>query len=103
VVITAGLGGSCQEIPAKECDRAVAARTGDGRLVVAYVPSARELSVDLTQLGGTVTARWYDPTSGAYTDAAESPLPNTGTHAFTPPAENADGIGDWVLVLEADE
>ncbi|MEY4579688.1 MAG: hypothetical protein RL701_4391 [Pseudomonadota bacterium] len=102
-VVTAGLGGTCQDIPAKECDRAVAARTGDGRLVVAYMPSVRELNVDMTQLNGTVTARWYDPTSGAYTDSAESPLPNTGTHAFTPPAENTEGVGDWVLVLEADE
>ena len=32
---------------------------------------------------------------------AGSPLPNTGSHMFTPPGPNGDGDGDWVLVLEA--
>jgi len=29
-----------------------------------------------------------------------SPLPNTGKHAFTPPGNNGNGDGDWVLVFE---
>ena len=53
------------------------------------------------RLAGSVTARWYDPTRGTYTTIAGSPLANTGAQRFAPPGNNADGDGDWALVLEA--
>ena len=49
-------------------DHAVAARASDGSFGVAYVPTARS-NVQLSLAGfstGTVRARWYDPTSGAF-------------------------------------
>ena len=55
----------------------------------------------MTALRGTVTARWYDPTSGTYTTLAGSPFPNTTTRAFTTPSANSAGQADWVLVLTA--
>jgi hypothetical protein len=33
---------------------------------MAYMPSAREISVNMSRLAGPVTGRWYDPTSGTY-------------------------------------
>jgi hypothetical protein len=71
-----------------------------GHLAVAFMPTARALTVDMTKMSGPVTARWYDPTTGAYTAVTGSPFPNTGTHAFTPPAgAHTDGATDWILVL----
>ena len=55
--------------------------------------------MELSRLKGPVNAQWYDPTNGAYTTITASPLPNTGTHQFTPPATNNAGDTDWVLVL----
>ncbi|MGH9960248.1 MAG: putative collagen-binding domain-containing protein [Pyrinomonadaceae bacterium] len=77
-----------------------AARTSNGSLVMAYLPSLRTITVDLSKLAGDATARWYDPASGEYRAADNSPLANAGTREFTPPGKNAAGDGDWVLVLE---
>jgi hypothetical protein len=80
---------------------ATTARTGDGKLVMTYLPNARTITVDLTKLAGTATARWYDPTTGAYTNVSGSPLNNSGSQMLAPPlAKHADGYSDWVLVLE---
>jgi hypothetical protein len=81
-------------------DYVTAGRTPDGTLVMAYLPSRRTVTVDMSKLSAAATARWYDPSRGAYTAAEGAPVPNAGKHAFTPPGNNADGDGDWVLVLE---
>jgi hypothetical protein len=83
-------------------DYVPAARTPDGKLVIAYLPGTRAITVDMTQLSGRATARWYDPASGKFQDIPGTPLPNEGTRRFTTPGDNADGPGnaDWVLVLE---
>jgi hypothetical protein len=57
-------------------DDVTAARTPDGRLAMAYVPSARTITVDLGTLGGPVTARCCDPTNGTFTAIDGSPLAN---------------------------
>ena len=77
-----------------------AARTGDGSLVMAYIPSARTLTIDMTRLAGTATARWYDPTNGTYRNVIGSPLVNSGSRQFATPGKNASGDDDWVLLLE---
>jgi hypothetical protein len=81
-------------------DYVTAGRTRDGTLVLAYLPSLRTVTVDMTQLSAPATARWYDPSRGTYKTVQGSPLANAGKHKFTPPGNNADGDGDWVLVLE---
>jgi hypothetical protein len=81
-------------------DYATAEKTPDGSLVVAYLPTIRTVSVDMTTLTGAVSARWYDPSTGTYTSIAGIPFANTGTQQFTPPGNNSAGDGDWVLVLE---
>ena len=81
-------------------DYVTAGRTPDGNLVMAYLPSLRTVTVDMTQLRAPATAHWYDPSRGTYARVEELPLANTGKHKFTPPGTNGDGDGDWVLVLE---
>ena len=84
-------------------DYVTAARTADGRLAIAYLPSARTITVDISKLSGpAVTARWYDPAAGTFPQITGSPFANTGDRQFTPPGNNADGPGndDWVLVLQ---
>ena len=44
-----------------DADYAIAGRATDGSLVAVYMPTAREVTVDLEQLSGTVTTRWVDP------------------------------------------
>ena len=82
-------------------DYVAAAAASDGTLLVAYIPPAHNgaITVDMGAMSGTARARWFDPTSAAYTDG-ETGLANTGTHPFTPPDNNSAGANDWVLVLE---
>ena len=82
-------------------DYVTAARTPDGSLVLAYLPTLRTLTVDLTKLRGRVRARWYDPSRGVYAPIAGAPFANSSTRAFTPPGKDGEGDEDWVLVLEA--
>lgn len=76
-----------------------AARTDDGGLLMAYLPSARVITVDMAQLSGAVLARWYDPTSGTYQNVSDTLIANVGTRQFDPPDANSAGDSDWVLVL----
>jgi Protein of unknown function (DUF4038)/Putative collagen-binding domain of a collagenase len=71
-----------------------AARTMDGRLAMAYLPSAWTITVDLTQMHGPlVDARWFDPGTGKEEFAGLWPV--DATAKFTPRAPH-----DWVLILE---
>jgi len=81
-------------------DYVTAARTPDGSLVMAYMPSLRPLTVNMTKLNGPARARWYDPSRGTYVPIEGSPFPNSRHHMFIPPGNNGDGDGDWVLLLE---
>jgi hypothetical protein len=82
-------------------DYVTAASTPDGKLAVAYVPSSsRAITVDLGTFSGPVTARWYDPTDGAFTTIGDGPFANDGSVTLGAPPTNAAGDNDWVLVLE---
>lgn len=56
----------------------------------------RPLTVDLGKLANGLSAKWFNPATGAYT-AAGGPFANSGSRTFTPPE---GGGGDWVLLLE---
>lgn len=75
-----------------------AARSPDGKLVIAYMERPRATTVNMSKLSGPAKARWFNPATGVYTTIAGSPLPNSGSKVLTPPS---GGQGDWVLVLEA--
>jgi hypothetical protein len=81
-------------------DYATAAKTADGTLGIIYMPTSRTITVDLSTLAGPVNASWYDPSRGTYFAVGGSPLANSGQVSLAPPGPNADGDGDWVLVLE---
>jgi hypothetical protein len=80
-----------------------AARTPDGSLFIAYLPTAHPVTVDMTRLADKVTARWYDPTRGTFQPAVPEVGPESGADTvprdFTPPGPNGAGDGDWVLIL----
>jgi hypothetical protein len=86
-----------------EEDRAVAARSVDGTFALLYLPSDREIAVDLARLAGPeVVAHWYDPAAGRLSEVSGSPFPATRAHRFRPdPDTNSSGFDDWVLILES--
>jgi hypothetical protein len=81
-------------------DYATAARAADGSLVMAYMPTSRTVTVDMSKLSGPAIAHWYDPANSTYIPIAGSPFANSGSRTFTPSGNNSDGDGDWILVLE---
>ena len=99
-VVTAGYGTFSSTGSIGANDYVTAARTPSGTLVMAYVPSARTVTVDMSQLSGPVTARWYNPVVGTFRSITGSPFANTGSRDFTTPGTHADGAEDWVLILE---
>ena len=75
-------------------DYLAAARTSDGKTVIAYLPNARAFTVDLSKISGkTAAAWWFDPRNGKSRSAGR--FSTGGKKQFTPPGE-----GDWVLVLD---
>ena len=82
-------------------DYVAAAASPDGTLLVAYVPPDHSgpITIDMTAMSGPSSARWFNPTTAAYTDAGIG-LPPSGTMAFAPPGDNGTGFSDWVLLLE---
>jgi len=88
-IVTKGLG------EFNGLDYLTAARTNDGRSVIAYMPSARTITVDMTQLvGHIILASWMNPRTGKSQSAGR--FPPTGSREFVPP-----GDGDWVLILDS--
>jgi hypothetical protein len=102
-VVTAGFGtfSAAADINlVNNNDYATAARTADGSLVMAYMPTSRTLTVDMSKVSGPAVGHWYDPANGTYLPITGSPFANSGTRTFTPSGNNSDGDGDWILVLE---
>jgi hypothetical protein len=79
------------------------AYTPDGTLALGYRPAtgttSQSFDVKMSQFAGQVTARWYDPTAGTYTNIGT--FANSGTHTFDSPTANSAGKNDFVLVLQA--
>ncbi|MGE3776135.1 MAG: DUF4038 domain-containing protein [Pirellulaceae bacterium] len=103
-VVTKGYGTFGEDDRTPGGDYVTAARTGDGKLVMAYVPSTesaqRTITVDMTKLDGAAQACWYNPTDGTYRAIDGSPFANLGLRDFSTPGDNGTGANDWVLVLE---
>jgi hypothetical protein len=87
-VVTSGLG------EFRGLDYLAAAQTPDGGTVIAYMPTSRKITVDMSKVSGSqARGWWFDPGTGKTTAIGE--FPTTGSREFTPP-----GGGDWVLVLD---
>jgi hypothetical protein len=101
-IVTAGLGTyGTLETRVSQSDYCTVAGTPDGSLVVAYMPTVRTITVNMASLKAPAKAKWFDPTNGIYQTIPGEPFVNTGSRDFTPPRENGDGDGDWVLLLDA--
>jgi hypothetical protein len=105
-LVPSGLGGMRTLITAGGStpvsdDYVAAAAAPAGSLLVAYIPPDHTgpISVDMGAMSGPVRARWFDPTSSAYTIIGTG-LANTGSRSFSPTGNNSRGERDWVLVLD---
>jgi hypothetical protein len=75
-----------------------AALASDGSFGMAYLPSAREITVDMTQFNGKKTVKWLDPTNNTYTTAGV--YRNKGSQTFAAQPANSAGQDDWFLIIE---
>lgn len=88
------------EYPGGE-DYAAAAFTEDSTLAILYMPTYRQVGVNMSRFKSSVTAQWFDPSSGEYKNVTGN-FANKGIRHFTPTSfNNARGYNDWVLVLKA--
>jgi hypothetical protein len=87
----------------KKADYAAAALAESGDCAVAYIPSGRTFTVDLSKLKSKAVAHWFDPASGESKPIEGSPFPNQNRRAFTSPGKNAGGDSDWVFILSTEE
>jgi hypothetical protein len=53
----------------------------------------------MSLMSGPVTARWFNPVTGGYSQIG-SALSNSGIRQFVTPGENGTYANDWVLVLD---
>jgi hypothetical protein len=71
-----------------------AALAHDGGTLIAYLPTARAFTVDLSKITGEkAQAWWFNPRTGQSESAGE--FATGGKKRFTPP-----GDGDWVLIVD---
>ncbi len=82
--------------------------SSDGDQLLAYVPpdlpvstTTKTFSVDCRSLSaGSKPARWWNPTTGAFTTASPSTVNNSlAAQSFTTPGDNGTGTNDWMLVV----
>lgn len=82
--------------------RAAAAISEDKRRAVVYVPSLREIGVNLGLLEGTkFSLRWIDPANAHSVPVRKSSFAGLQRLNLRPPGPNSSGYGDWILVLES--
>jgi len=78
-----------------------AARASDGSWGIVYIPTTRNMMIDLSGFSHPVNAKWFDPTNGTYTTIQCSPFNNCGTRSIlSTPGNNSAGDQDWILVFE---
>lgn len=77
-------------------DYATAALTSDHTCAVAYLPSPRPVTIDLTRMAKDNGAGcWFDPRTGVASRIAD--FPSGGKPTLSPPGE-----GDWLLVVASE-
>ena len=68
-----------------------AARTPDGKLAMAYLPTVRTVTIDTSKLAANAVAQLVRPDAGTFTPAAPPPRRAGATETFRPPDKNSDG------------
>lgn len=75
-------------------DYVMAARANDGSFIMAYLPTGRTITVDMSRVAGSkADAWWYDPENGNSQHLGE--FPTSGFKKFSSPDTN-----DWVLIVD---
>ena len=100
-VVTSGYGTFQTEGNVASSSYVTTAATPDGTLAISYLPAGGAITVDMSRLGGSANARWYDPSKGTYSVVSGSPFRTSGSLRISAPGANGDGDPDWVLVLQA--
>ncbi len=78
-------------------DYVTAAVTNDGNSIIAYLPSGRKITADLSKVRGkNARCWWYDPSTGIATLIGK--FKSAGTRSFTPVS-----IDDCVLVIDSED
>ncbi len=71
-----------------------AARASDGSSVIAYLPSRRRVTVDMSKIAGSeANVWWYQPSDGS--SSLVGTFPTSGSQRFRP-----SNSSDWVLVID---
>lgn len=99
--VTAGFGTSSNTGNIDTSNYVTAALAPDNKLGMAYCPETCSITVALSKMDASTTARWWDPTNNTFTPISGSPFANSGTHTFSDPGNNNAGDTDWVLLLQA--
>jgi hypothetical protein len=102
-IVTGGYGTFSSTGSLGSNDYLTDASTPDGMLVMAYLPTVRTITINMSTLASAMTAQWYDPTNNTYTTISGSPFVNSGSLQFTPPGNNSAEDSDWVLLLQASQ
>jgi len=96
-IVTAGRGEQVTDDTFRDVldsDYVTAASTPDGTNALVYVPTSREITVDISRFAREAEAYWIDPTTG---DRLPTRL---ATHMNTP-ERNSGGDTDWLLLVQS--
>jgi hypothetical protein len=75
-------------------DYVTAARASDGSTIIAYLPTSRQIKIDLKSISGEkAKCSWYNPSTGEFTEIGT--FHTKDMQQFNPPAD-----GDWVIVID---
>jgi len=75
-------------------DYVTTAITADRSTIIAYLPSLRTVTADLSKVSGEkAKCWWYDPSCGKVINIGT--FKTSGNHSFTPVS-----AGDWVLIID---
>jgi hypothetical protein len=103
-VVTGGYGTKNTGTGSGGDDYITTAISSDSKTIVSYIPSTgtgtRTITLNMSRLSGSATARWYNPTNGQFSTISGSPFSNSGTRQFTTPGNNGNNSNDWVLILD---
>ena len=83
-------------------DHVAAAISMDGRRIVVYIPSSRNIAIDAAKLAGSkTTAQWIDPANAKSEPPKALQTGSDSRMRLSPPGQNSSGYNDWLLVLES--
>lgn len=81
-------------------DYAAGAFSKDGSTGILYLPTYRTVSINLARFTTPIRVRWFDPSTGLYTDVNEE-FKKEGVAYISPPSRlNGKGFEDWVLIVQ---